>query len=174
MVFVHHDHAARAEHGARLGQRVVSPSAMSHSSAVSTGQEEPPGMTAFSFLPPRMPPPTSLIILQQVEAQRQFVHAGLVHVAGEAEQPRAAVLRRAERREPVAAVENDGGNRGERLDVVEDGGALERARDGRKRRLEARIAALAFERFEQRRFLAALVSAGAGVRVQIEIASRCP
>ncbi len=33
--------------------------AMSHSSAFSSGQEEPPGTTAFSFLPLRMPPPTS-------------------------------------------------------------------------------------------------------------------
>ena len=40
--------------------------------------------------------------------------------------------------------------------------------DGRKRRPDARNAALAFERFEQRRFLAALVSAGAGVRVAVE------
>src|SRR6266566_7971736 len=34
----------------------------SHSSALSTGHDDPPGITAFSFLPPRIPPPTSLII----------------------------------------------------------------------------------------------------------------
>jgi hypothetical protein len=33
--------------------------AMSHSSAFNSGQEEPPGTTAFSFFPLRMPPPTS-------------------------------------------------------------------------------------------------------------------
>ncbi len=43
---------------------------------------------------------------------------------------------------------------------------------GGKRRTDARDAALAFERFEQRRFLAALVGARAGVRVQIEIEAR--
>ena len=141
---------------------------MSHSSAFSTGQDEPPGITAFSFLPPRMPPPTSSIICSR-EAQRQLVNAGLVHVAGEAEQPGAAVLRRAERREGRAAVANDGRNRAEGLDVVQHRRALERARDGRKRRPDARDAALAFERIEQRRFLAALVGARAGVRVEVEI-----
>ena len=32
------------------------------SPAVNTGQDEPPGMTHFNFLPPGMPPPTSSII----------------------------------------------------------------------------------------------------------------
>ena len=45
------------------------------SSAVSTGHDDPPGMTAFSFLPPRMPPPTSSIMLLHREAQLQFVNA---------------------------------------------------------------------------------------------------
>src|SRR5580704_14158531 len=34
----------------------------SHSSAFNTGHDDPPGITAFNFLPPRIPPPTSLII----------------------------------------------------------------------------------------------------------------
>ncbi len=42
--------------------RVSKSIAMSHSSAFRTGQDEPPGTTAFSFLPPRTPPPTSLIM----------------------------------------------------------------------------------------------------------------
>src|SRR5262249_10262772 len=36
--------------------------APSHSSAVRTGHEDPPGIMAFNFLPLRMPPPTSSII----------------------------------------------------------------------------------------------------------------
>src|SRR5579871_838621 len=36
--------------------------APSHSAAVRIGQEEPPGIKAFNFLPFRIPPPTSLII----------------------------------------------------------------------------------------------------------------
>ena len=35
---------------------------VSHSEAFSTGEEEPPGMTAFNFFPLRMPPQTSSII----------------------------------------------------------------------------------------------------------------
>ncbi len=46
--------------------------------------------------------------------------------------------------------------------------------DGREGRPDARDAALAFERFEQRRFLAALVRAGAGVRVTDRNRSRVP
>ena len=47
----------------------------------------------------------------QVEAHRQLVNAGLVDVPGEAEQARAAVFRRAERREGRAAVADDRRNR---------------------------------------------------------------
>src|SRR3954462_10548157 len=36
--------------------------APSTSSAVSTGHDDPPGMNAFNFRPPRIPPPTSSII----------------------------------------------------------------------------------------------------------------
>ena len=55
------------------------------------------------------------------------------------------------------------------LDVVDHGGAAIQADNGGERGLDARIAALAFERFHQRRFFAAFVGAGAGVRHQIEI-----
>jgi hypothetical protein len=44
-----------------------------------------------------------------------------------------------------------------------------RPKTGRERRLEARLALLAFERFEQRGFFAADVGAPAMVRVQVEI-----
>ena len=173
-VFVHDDHAARPEHRSPPSPASRNPSATSHSSAFSTGHDEPPGITAFNFLPPRIPPPTSSIICASGEAQRQLIDAGLVHMPGEAEQPRAAVLRRAERRERRAAIANDRRHRAERLDVVQHRGALERAGDRRKRRPDARDAALAFERFEQRRFLAALVRAGAGVRVADRNRNPCP
>ena len=95
-VFVHHHHAARTQHALRRSPAYRNPSAMSHSSAFSSGHDDPPGTTAFSFLPLRMPPPTSSIICITGEAQRQFVNARLVHVAGKADQPRAAVLGRAQ------------------------------------------------------------------------------
>ncbi len=51
----------------------------------------------------------------------------------------------------------------QRLDVVDQRRAAVEALDGRERRLQARVAALALERVEQRRLLAADVGAGAAV-----------
>ena len=94
---------------------------------------------------------------------------GPVDVARDAEQARAAVFRRAQARIPFAAAAQNFRDRGKRLDVVDHGGRSVQAHHGRKGRPDARIAALAFERFHQRRFFAALVGARAGVRGQIEI-----
>ena len=47
----------------------------SHSAAVSTGHDEPPGMKAFSFLPPRMPPPTSSIMVFTGKVNKRLVAA---------------------------------------------------------------------------------------------------
>src|SRR5512139_3672449 len=41
--------------------------ARSHSSAFRIGQEEPPGITALSFLPPDTPPPTSSIMRSRLK-----------------------------------------------------------------------------------------------------------
>src|ERR1035437_2861085 len=106
------------------------------------------------------------------EAEFEFVDAGLIDVPGEAGHLGAAGFGNTERRERRAAIAQDGRDRAEGLHVIQDGRALERARDGGKRRADARDAALAFERFQQRRFLTALVGARAGVRVEIEIETR--
>ena len=74
----------------------------------------------------------------------------------------------AKRRESCAAIAKNGRHSAVGLDVIQDGGALERANDSREGWADARDAALAFERFEQRRFFAALVCARAAVRVSIE------
>src|SRR5690606_40368513 len=60
------------------------------------------------------------------------------------------------------------GHRGEGFGVVDGGGLAVQAEAGRERRLEARLALLAFERFEQRRFFAADVRAIAMERMQLE------
>src|SRR5207302_11512950 len=56
--------------------------------------------------------------------------------------------------------------------VIDDRRASVQSHHGREGRLDPWIAALAFERFHQRGFFAALVSACPGVRQQIEIESR--
>ena len=81
-VFVHHDDAAGAEHGSCAWPRNRSPwRAVALPSAVSTGQLEPPGMTAFNFLPAAYAAADLLDHPLTREAQSEFVDAGLVDVA---------------------------------------------------------------------------------------------
>ena len=56
----------------------------------------------------------------------------------------------------------------QRLDVVDQRRAAVQALDGRERRLQARVAALALERVEQRGLLAADVGAGAAVHDEVD------
>ena len=76
-----------------------------------------------------------------------------------------ALRRRAWRtpRRPCAMIVRHGG---QRLDVVDQRRALVEALVGGERRLQARVAALALERVEQRRLLAADVGARAAVHPQ--------
>ena len=69
--------------------------------------------------------------------------------------------------EPVCPVFEDGTDGGEGFDVVNDGGSAEGPCDGGERRFDAWPAAFAFERFEQRGFLAADVGAGTALQVEI-------
>src|SRR5580704_18723815 len=64
------------------------------------------------------------------------------------------------------------GNAGDGLGVVDDGGSAVKANHGWKRRLDARNAALAFERLHQRRLLAYFVGSCTCLRDDIEIDAR--
>ena len=88
---------------------------------------------------------------------------------GNAQQTRPAVFRRTEIGVGSATLQEDVRDGRVGLDIVQYGGALERADLRRERRFEARIAALAFERFQQRGLLPALVRARARLRREIEI-----
>ena len=72
--------------------------------------------------------------------------------------------------EPLGPVGDDPRHVGEGLDVVDQRRPAVEALDRRERRLQPRVAALAFERVEQRRLLAADVGAGAAVDDQLEVA----
>src|SRR6185312_4737969 len=107
--------------------------------------------------------------LAQRDAHRQLVDAGLVEVARHAEDARAARLGRAELGEPLPALLDDVRDVGDGLDVVDDGRLAPDALDRGERRLQARPAALALERVEERRLLAADVRAGAAVDGEVEL-----
>jgi hypothetical protein len=81
------------------------------------------------------------------------------------------LLSRPKRRTSRAAPQDRRRDR-DRLDVVHRGRAAIEARARRERRLQARLALLAFEAFEQRGFLAADIGAGAVVDVDVEIPAR--
>src|SRR5690606_14316782 len=101
-------------------------------------------------------------------AERHLVHAGLLHGAAHAEQARAGRLRRADRGERRAALEDDVRDVGERLDVVDDRGPAEEARLDRERRLVARLAAVPLDRVDESGLLAADVGAGALAELDVE------
>ncbi len=76
------------------------------------------------------------------------------------------------RGEPRRAAAQDVRRHRDRLDIVDRGRAAIEADIGRERRLQARLALLAFEAFEQRGFFAADIGAGAVVRRRGRTASR--
>src|SRR5690606_37574271 len=90
-------------------------------------------------------------------------------VPGEGEEAVAGGLLGAHRGVPVDPAAEDAGHGGDGLDVVHDGRAGVEPGDRRERRLEARLAAPALERVEQRRLLTADVGAGAGVDGDLEV-----
>src|SRR5690554_2118171 len=98
-----------------------------------------------------------------------LVDTGANHRAGHSVQLRAAVLLDAHRREPLPALLDDPGDRGDRLDVVHDRGRLEGTDNRREGRLHAGLAALAFERFDKPGLFTTDVGAGARVHVKIEV-----
>ena len=69
----------------------------------------------------------------------------------------------------VGAAAQNVGDDGDGLDIVDGGRRAIEPDIGGERRLQARLALLAFEAFEQRRLLAADISAGAVMQVEIEI-----
>ena len=102
------------------------------------------------------------------DAQLDLVVAGPLDVARDRDDLRAGGLLGAERLEPVGALLDDQRDVAERLDVVDQRRPLVEALVRGERGLQARVAALALERVEQRRLLAADVGALAAVHPQLE------
>ena len=105
----------------------------------------------------------------QGHAHLFFDIAGLVHMAGDAEHLGAGIVGAADTREPFGAAAQDGGRHRDALDIVDRGGTAIEPDIGGEWRLQPRLALLAFQRFQQRCFLAANVSARAVMDIEIEI-----
>src|SRR5918994_2118943 len=102
-------------------------------------------------------------------AQGELEVAGVDDVAGDAEQLGAGRLLRAHGAEPVDALADDPGHGGHRLDVVDGGRGPVEALDGRERGAQLGLAALALQRRQQGRLLAADVGPGATVHDQVQV-----
>src|SRR5512132_483458 len=105
-------------------------------------------------------------------AQGELEVAGVDDVAGDAEQLGAGRLVAAHRPEPVDALADDPGNGGDRLDVVDGGRGPVQALDGREGRAQLGLAALALQRRQQGRLLAADVGPGAPVQDHVQVEPR--
>src|SRR5439155_19015154 len=105
-------------------------------------------------------------------AHHLFDIAGLLDMAGDAEDLGSGVARPAEAGEPGGTALQDGRRGGDGLDIVDGGRAAIEADSRREGRLEARLTFFAFEAFEQPGFLAADVGAGAAVQVDVVIVAR--
>ena len=136
-------------------------------SAGSTGTEEPPGMTAFRRRPRRTPPATA-------SSSRTGYPAAVRSCPASPHAPRpknrcTAGAHHTEIREPPRTVAENRGHRRHGLGVVDGGGRSVETVVGRERRLEARLARLAFQRLQQGSFLAADIGARTDKGVEIEV-----
>ncbi len=104
------------------------------------------------------------------DPELDLVVAGTADAAGDRDDLGPGRLLGAEALEPVGALGDDPRHVGERLDVVDQRRPAVEALDRREGRLQPRVAALALERVQQRRLLAADVGAGAAVDDQLEVA----
>ena len=101
-----------------------------------------------------------------------FDIAGIVHMAGDAEQLGACVAILAETGEPVGAAPQDRRHDGDGFDIVDRGRAAIEAGARRKWRLQARLALLAFQRLDQRGFLATDIGTCPAVKIDVELPAR--
>src|SRR5665213_2760465 len=165
---VEHHHRARAQHRTGLGDRVevvaeieVFLEETRRGTAARLDAEERPALTQ----------PARAIVdqLANRHAQRHLVISRLLDVARDRNDLEARRAYGTRLREPLRAVAQDVRQIGQRLDVVYDRRFTIESLDRRKRRLEARFAALALERVEQSRLFTADIRTGAALDREFEI-----
>ena len=168
--FVHHDHARRAEPGLQRLQAVEVHRQVLAFARRDAGHRRAAGNDGKQIVPAAAH--AACVMLDQLaerHAHLLFHVAGLVHVAGDAEDLGAGVVGPAERGEPGGAAPEDVGHDRDGLDIVDGGRRAVEPDIGREWRLQPRHALLAFEAFEQRGLLAADIGAGAVMQIKIEV-----
>src|ERR1700734_3970483 len=101
------------------------------------------------------------------DAGRRKFHARILDPAGHRKAAEAFALMAALRRDPLRASLDDVADPIERLDILLEGRAAEQADLRHVRRAMPRQAALAFDRFDYRRFFTADISAGAAAQMNL-------
>mmetsp|Transcript_3204 Transcript_3204/g.6113 ORF Transcript_3204/g.6113 Transcript_3204/m.6113 type:complete len:562 (+) Transcript_3204:1383-3068(+) len=117
-------------------------------------------------------PHAAAVLLQQLaqgDAHALLHRARRVHVAGDAEQLRPAVVLAPEAGEPLRPAPQDRGRHGDGLDVGDDGGAAVEPDVGREGGLQAGLAGLALQALDQPGLLAADVCPGAPADHDVEL-----
>src|SRR5215469_18520402 len=92
-------------------------------------------------------------------------------MAGNAKDLGTRVVGPADRREPVGTAAQDGGRDCDALNIVDGRGTAIETHIGGKWRLQSGLTLLAFKAFQQRRFFATDIGAGAMMDVKVEIPS---
>src|SRR5450830_27072 len=165
--FVHHDDSTRTEHRTGFRDRVVVQVGLHHDVAAYHRSGRTARDYGFDFFATTH----TACQFQQFgkrRTQRYFVVARQFHVARDREYLRAAIVRLAHAQVFLwTDVQHEWHGR-EGFRVVDRGWFAIQAKRGRERRLEARLAFFAFQRFQQRGFFAADVRAITMVCVQLE------
>ncbi len=158
---VHDDHAAGAHDGAGLRRATRSRRAVSRSWAGMQPPEGPPSLDGLECRPSRDAAADVEDHWRSVEPIGTSTRPLLTILPASEKALVPLLVSRAERGVPVGAPCRRSGHVGTGLDVVDDGRLAPQARDGREGRPRARHAALALDRGDQRRLLAADEGAGA-------------
>ena len=154
----------------RLSKSISTSSQMSFGS---NGTEEPPGMTAFQIVPAAAHAAGMFLDqLLQRDATSLLRHCTACSRGRRCRTAWCPYCSRARSLEPLRAAPQDRRYDRDRLNIVHRGRAAIKPAIRRERRLQARLALLAFQAFQQRGFFAADIGAGAAVDVNVEIIAR--
>ena len=157
-IFIHHDNGTRTEHRAGFGDGIVIHVQRHHDVGRQHRRRGAARNHRFEFFAV-FHAAGHFQKLGKRRAQRHFIIARALDMAGNRKQLGAAGIFNALPGKGFAAVANDKGHRSKGFGVVDGGGFAVKAERGGKRRLETRLAFFALQRFQQRGFFAADICA---------------